>query len=88
MCPLCQKKLHKFDWGYGCTGYKEGCKFSLNNTISGKKITENQVALLCKNGRTNIIKGFKSKAGNSFDAYLVVDKTKGAVTFDFPDKKK
>lgn len=87
VCPICSKKLHKFDWGYGCTGYKEGCTFRVGNTIAGKKITENQVIMLCKNGRTNIIKGFKSKAGNDFDAYLVVDKQKKELRFEFPDKK-
>ena len=87
ICPICSKKLHKHDWGYGCTGYKEGCKFRVGSTIAGKKITENQVILLCKNGRTNIIKGFKSKAGNDFDAYLVVDKQKKEVVLEFPNKK-
>ncbi len=87
ICPICSKKLHKHDWGYGCTGYKKGCKFRVGSTIAGKKITENQVILLCKNGRTNIIKGFKSKAGNDFDAYLVVDKQKKEVILEFPNKK-
>lgn len=87
ICPFCGKMLHKHKWGYGCTGYKEGCKFSIGNTIAGKKIIENQVILLCKNGRTNIIKGFKSKAGNDFDAYLVVDKQKKEVILEFPNKK-
>lgn len=87
LCPICSKPLHSFDWGYGCTGYKEGCKFNVNKTICGKKITENMVVLLCQNGKTNIIKGFKSKAGNDFDAYLIVDKVKCEVRFEFPDKK-
>lgn len=87
ICPLCGKMLHKHKWGYGCTGYKEGCKFSIGNTIAGKKITENQVILLCKNGRTNIIKGFKSRNDSEFDAYLVADKNKNSVIFEFPDKK-
>lgn len=87
VCPIGNKKLHKFDWGYGCTGYKEGCRFRVGSNIAGKKITENQVILLCKNGRTNIIKGFKSKAGNDFDACLVVDKQKKEVVLEFPNKK-
>lgn len=87
VCPFCGKKLHKFDWGYGCSGHKDGCKFSVGNTVAGKKITENQIILLCKNGRTNIIKGFKSKNGSEFDAYLVADKKKNSVVFEFPNKK-
>lgn len=87
VCPFCGKKINKFKWGYGCSGYKEGCNFSVGNTIAGKKITENQIILLCKNGRTNIIKGFKSKNDSEFDAYLVADKKKNSVVFEFPDKK-
>ena len=88
LCPCCGEKLRKFDWGYGCAGYKEkGCKFHINATICGKKITENHVILLCQNGRTGIIKGFKAKSGNTFDAYLVVDQEKQDVVFKFPDKK-
>lgn len=87
LCPFCGKKIHAFDWGYGCSGYKEGCKFHLSKTLAGKNITENHVIMLCQNGRTNLIKGFKSKVGNDFDAYLSADKTKKEVVFQFPDKK-
>lgn len=88
ICPFCGKYLIKHDWGYGCTGYKEGCKFHINKAIAGKKITENQVIMLCKSGRTAIIKGFKSKSGSAFDAYLAIDKAKKEVCFQFPDKRK
>lgn len=88
ICPLCHKKINIFDWGYSCSGYRDGCKFHINKTIAGKRITDNAVILLCQNGTTNIIKGFKSKNGNEFDAYLVVDKEKQEVSFRFPDKRK
>ncbi len=29
VCPLCGKKLNKFDWGYGCSGYRDGCTFRM-----------------------------------------------------------
>lgn len=45
------------------------------------------VVLICQNGKTNIIKGFKSKSGNDFDAYLAVDNAKKEIVFKFPDKK-
>lgn len=88
VCPFCGKKLNKFDWGYGCSGYRDGCKFSVNKKICGKSITENQMILLCQNGKTNIIKGFKKKDGGDFDAYLAVDKAKKSIVFQFPDRKK
>ncbi len=87
-CPCCGKYLIKLDWGWSCKGYKEGCKFHVNKKIAGKSITENQVILLCKNGRTFIIKGFKSKNGTEFDAYLAVDKEKQEVSFQFPERRK
>ena len=88
ICPFCGKPLIKLDWGYSCTGYKGGCKFHVNKKIAGKSITENQVIMLCKSGRTAIIKGFKAKSGSTFDAYLAVDKEKKEVSFQFPERRK
>lgn len=87
ICPFCNSPLRRYEWGYGCTGYKEkGCKFSLNATIAGKKITENQVILLCQNRKTNLIKGFKSKSGSEFDAHLIL-KDDMTIGFEFEKKK-
>lgn len=87
-CPLCGKPVRTLDWGYSCSGYKDGCQFKINGTIAGKKITTNQVTMLCKNGRTMIIKGFKKKSGDgTFDAYLYYDKSQNKIVFQFPDKK-
>lgn len=88
ICPFCGKPLIKLDWGYSCTGYKDGCKFHVNKKIAGKSITENQVIMLCKSGRTAIIKGFTAKSGSKFDAYLAVDKEKQEVSFQFPERRK
>ena len=69
-CPVCGKGLKMQSWGVGCTGYKEGCKFSINGVVAGKKLTESQVKALINDGETKLIKGFKSKAGKTFDAKL------------------
>ena len=87
ICPVCGKKINTFDWGYSCSGYHDGCKFKINKTICGKKITENQALSLIQKGKTNLIKGFKSKAGKEFDAVLIFDKSKCEIKFDFPNKK-
>ncbi len=87
-CQFCGKPLIKLDWGWSCTGYKEGCKFHINKKIAGKTITEKQAILLCQKGKTTLIKGFKSKKGTDFDAYLFIDKQKKEVSFQFPDNKK
>ena len=42
--------------------------------VAQKKLTEAQVKALCgKKGRTGLIKGFVSKKGKKFDAFLVMD---------------
>lgn len=87
-CPFCGKYLIKLDWGWSCKGYKEGCKFHISKSIAGKTITEKQAILLCQKGKTNIIKGFKSKKGSEFEAYLSIDKEKQEVSFQFPERQK
>lgn len=76
-CPICGKPLKMQSWGLGCTGYKEGCKFSINGVIAGKKLTESQIKALIENGETNTIKGFKGKSGKKFDAKLKLVKNEG-----------
>ncbi|HPY84602.1 MAG TPA: topoisomerase C-terminal repeat-containing protein [Ruminococcus flavefaciens] len=51
-------------------------------------MTESQVIALISKGKTNVIKGFTSKSGKTFDASLVLDKSTGKINFDFPTKKK
>ena len=87
-CPLCGKEVRIYDWGAGCSGYKEGCKFSIFRTVAGKKLTDNQLSKLVSNGRTSNIKGFKSKKGTTFECSLIYDKTTNKVDFDFSNNKK
>lgn len=85
-CPQCGKNIVKTKWGYGCLGYKEGCKFGIGE-IAGKKLTESQVKQLLTKGVTNQISGFKSKSGKLFNAKLkLTDEYK--VVFDFPETSK
>ncbi|MDO5558373.1 MAG: DNA topoisomerase [Oscillospiraceae bacterium] len=86
ICPLCGKQLRHMKWGYGCSGYQEGCKFSLNSEICSKKITEPQALALLTKGKTNIIKGFTGKSGRSFDAALKLDRQSGKINFEFSNK--
>jgi DNA topoisomerase-3 len=87
ICPFCENPVRKYDWGYGCTNYKEGCKFSVRHEIAGKKITHSQVLMLLGSGKTAVIKGFKSSKGNEFDAALKINVEGKKVEFDFPNKK-
>jgi DNA topoisomerase-3 len=49
--------------------------------MSGKRITRTMAKKLLKDGRTAQLKGFRSKAGRSFEASLVI--VDGEVRFDF-----
>ena len=82
-CPLCGKEVARTKYGYGCRGYKEGCKFSIHTVICGRVISAANAKLLLSTGRTAKIKGFISKAGKPFDSYLKLEG--GAVRFDFSD---
>lgn len=87
-CPSCGKGTvtdkGKF---YGCSEYRNGCKFSLPKTFLGKKLTNTHLVTLLRGEKTKLIKGFKSKKkqGKKFDAYLIVKD--GNITFEFPEKK-
>ena len=81
VCPLCGKDVVKGRYGYGCTGYKDGCKFKISGVICKRVISLKNAQLLLKVGRTSKIKGFTSKNGKSFDAYLKLED--GKTVFDF-----
>ena len=87
ICPSCGKKLVKGKTNVFCSGYKEGCKFSIPYTLCQKKLTDNQIQMLISSQRTNVIKGFTSKGGKPFDASLKID-GQGKIEFVFPTAKK
>lgn len=87
VCPICKKgQIVRNRKGHGCSAYKEGCKFFIGD-ICGKIISSTQVKKLITNGITDIIKGFKSQKGTSFDAKLKLNKENGKVEFEFNDTK-
>ena len=80
-CPVCGKNVVRDRYGYGCTGYKEGCKFRISDYICSRIISKNNVIKLLNEGSSSKIEGFISKNGKKFDAYLVIDKDK--INFKF-----
>lgn len=50
-------------------------------------MTDKSVAQLLNKGRTGLLKGFVSKSGKKFNAYLVIDKESGDIKFDFMSEK-
>lgn len=80
-CPVCGKPVVEGQKGYGCSGWRDGCKFVIWKVVAGMKISENQAKKLLREGKTAVLKGFKSKTGKTFDTALKIEK--GLVVFDF-----
>lgn len=89
LCPICKHPLRfgitKNDIkNWYCTGYKEGCKFTLWETTAGAKLTEKDVVALCEGKQTGI-KHCISKAGKPFDCRFKLDEER-KISFVFEDK--
>lgn len=85
-CPLCQQgAVVEHTKAYGCSRYREGCKFAIWKVVAGKRLTERQVQALLTRGATDRLKGFTSKAGKTFEARLKLDPDY-KVTFDFESR--
>ncbi len=81
-CPVCGKDVVRTRFGYGCSGYKDGCKFSSGNVICGRVISIENMKSLLETGSTPLIAGFISKkSGKEFSARLEIEN--GRVVFKF-----
>ncbi len=68
-CPKCGGKIINDKWAWTC----DQCDFKINYNIAGKNISVSNAEQIIKNGRSSLIKGFKSKTGKTFNAYIVLD---------------
>lgn len=83
-CPKCKSgRMLFYDKVVKCSNVD--CSVTVFRNKSDKHLTEKQVTELLTTGKTSVIKGFKSKAGKSFDASLAFDEQYNA-TFIFPKK--
>ncbi|RAP31700.1 DNA topoisomerase III [Candidatus Marinamargulisbacteria bacterium SCGC AG-343-D04] len=82
-CPKCKKgKIIDSPKAYSCSEWKTtNCNFAIWKLIAQKTISETQAKTLLNKGKTAVIKGFKNKAGNPFNAALTLKN--GEVNFDF-----
>jgi len=85
-CPLCGNPVIESPRGYSCSAWREGCKFVIWKTIAGKSVSMTNARRMLKQGRSNLIKGFKSKKGGTFNAYLKLEG--GQVLFEFSEDGK
>lgn len=81
-CPKCgtgkviiRQKLAKCD--------NEKCGLLVFRKFLNKELTDQHIEQLFSSGSTKLIKGFKGKKGNTFDAKLVFDKEYNLI-FEFP----
>lgn len=84
ICPICGKKVLSYPKSYSCES-KE-CDFNIWKNICGKSITSAQAVKLLEKGKTNTIKGFKSKTGKTFDAAIKLN-ADHKTEFIFSNKK-
>lgn len=81
ICPICSKgEMIERDKFWGCSGYKDGCKFSIAKEIAGAKISLKTVKEICKKKKSGKLK-FTGKKGE-FEAELII-KPDNTVGFNF-----
>ncbi|MES5954553.1 DNA topoisomerase [Bacillus fungorum] len=77
-CPVCSSSIVEGQKGFGCSDWKNGCKFVIwkNDKFLAtmkKKPNKTMVKKLLKDGEV-LTKGLTSKKGNKFDAILRYEK--------------
>ena len=80
-CPLCGKAVKENSKSFYCSGYKEGCRWSVWKNDKyfaalGKKITKTLVKKLLENGQVQV-KDLKSRSGSNYSItlkYVINDK--------------
>ena len=87
VCPLCGKPIFENKKAYGCSGFKEGCKFTIWKSIKTKKgyvgkISTKQVEKILNRGYSDEIK-FKDKDGKTFKVALGLKQDKTGIEFMF-----
>jgi DNA topoisomerase-3 len=80
-CPICGGDVVIGRKAYGCSNWRNGCKFVIWKSMAQREIPVEAAKELLQTGSTASIAGFKSKAGKDFDAKLKI--VNGEVKFDF-----
>ncbi len=81
-CPLCGGVVKRFKYSYGCSAYKNGCKFSIPLVLCKRAISASNAKLLLETGKSTKIKGFVSKKNTPFDSFLVIENGKCVFNFN------
>ena len=85
-CTVCKKgQVYATDTAYLCdqsVGETKSCGFRMSRVILQKEVPPEQVLKLLTTGKTDLLKGFISKKGRPFSAFLKLEES-GKVTFEF-----
>lgn len=77
-CPSCNDTLTDNGRMLKCS-----CGFTFWKTTCGVTLTEEQISNFFNNGSTGIVKGLKSKKGNTFDAAIILNEDGTGTKFKF-----
>lgn len=83
-CPACATPVRRRGSVWSCETGRD-CPFVVFETMSGKKLTEKLVRQLLREGSTDPVEGFRSKAGKPFTAALRWDPEARKVAFRFAE---
>ncbi|OJV75922.1 MAG: hypothetical protein BGO34_01975 [Bacteroidia bacterium 44-10] len=84
-CPKC--KSHRLlVWNKVVKCPDEACGWIQFRNVCGVQLSLSDIENLVRNGKTNLVKGMKSKSGRKFNAYIIMD-DKGETTFEFENRK-
>jgi DNA topoisomerase-3 len=83
VCPLCRTPVTEGFKTYQCASGKR-CSFVIWKRIAGRKVSPALVRVLLGRGRSQVLKGFRSKAGKRFSAALALGPD-GKVQLAFDD---
>lgn len=77
-CPECGADVIETEKAFGCSRWREGCKFAIWKNDSfiislGKKVSYEMVKILLEHGKVGF-RGCVSKKGNKFSAYFFYEK--------------
>ena len=86
-CPIChQGVIQPTPKGWGCSRWRDGCRFTIWKVVAGKTLTASQVKTLLTGKPTRELQGFRSKAGKAFAARLQLAGDRVTFVFDAPSQ--
>lgn len=81
-CPVCHRDVVRNRFGYGCSGYRDGCKFAFSYKICDAIISVEQAKKILNEGKSDVIDTFYSKrTSKNFSASLKLEGDKVVFVF-------